>query len=80
MFLDLLIAVEDRLELLAQGASKRVPLAGFNASKLSVLAYDSSSEKLFFSDRRHSRGHIFSTDINSEGQTGPVKDLVESKG
>jgi hypothetical protein len=52
-------------------------LDSYNASKLSALAYDPATKKLFFSDLRHLHGHIFSVNLDEESPH-LVKDIVES--
>lgn len=52
-------------------------LSSYNASKLSALAYDATTRKLFFSDRHHHFGHIFSVSLEDESRN-PVEDIVES--
>jgi|688.fasta_scaffold966060_2 hypothetical protein len=68
---------EDQLQLLIDAGreSRTLTLDSYNASKLSALAYDATTAKLFFSDLRHLHGHIFSVDLDQES---PVKDIVES--
>lgn len=76
-YTDLIISDGDQLQLLI-GAGREyrtLALHSYNASKLSALAYDATTEKLFFSDLRHLHGHIFSVDLEGES---PVKDIVES--
>ncbi|XP_057372402.1 protein cueball-like [Daphnia carinata] len=76
---DLIIAVGDTLELLSDGKTfETLNLDSYNASKLSALAYDPATKKLFFSDTRHRHGHIFSVDLNDEFYH-PVVDIVEKK-
>ncbi|XP_057372397.1 protein cueball-like [Daphnia carinata] len=73
---DLIVAVGDTLEFLTDGSMYRtLPLDSYNASKLSALAYDASTRKLFFSDRHHLYGHIFSVTLGNESH--PVQDIVE---
>ena len=68
---------EDQLQLLVDAGreSRTLTLDSYNASKLSALAYDATTGKLFFSDLRHLHGHIFSVDLDQES---PVEDIVES--
>lgn len=74
---DLLIAVGDQLVFLTNGSLYRtLTLDSFNASKLSALTYDATTRKLFFSDRRHRHGHIFSIKLDSE-VCHTVEDIVE---
>ncbi|EFX80769.1 hypothetical protein DAPPUDRAFT_303927 [Daphnia pulex] len=75
---DLVIAVGDQLEILANGSESRtLTLDSYNASKLSALSYDATTKKLFFSDRRHRHGHIFSVKLDNESRQNPVEDIVE---
>jgi hypothetical protein len=75
---DLIIAVGDQLEFLVNGSESRtLTLDSYNASKLSALVYDATTRKLFFSDRRHRYGHIFSVKLDSSSRH-PVEDIVES--
>lgn len=77
---DLIVAVGDKIELLANGSkSHEVELPQYNASLIVALAYDPSSEQLFFSDSRNKRGHIFSIGLNDTVSFGTVRDLVERK-
>lgn len=72
------MAVGDQLEFLSNGTTyRKLTLDSYNASKLSALAYDASTRKLFFSDRRHSRGHIFSVNLDT-GSDQAVQDVIES--
>ncbi|KZS18073.1 Uncharacterized protein APZ42_016050 [Daphnia magna] len=73
---DLIVAVDDRLEFLTDGSMNRtLKLDSYNASKLSALAYDATTRKLFFSDRHHLYGHIFSINLGDESHL--VEDIVE---
>ncbi|KAI9561087.1 hypothetical protein GHT06_012043 [Daphnia sinensis] len=73
---DLIVAVGDRLEFLTDGSTYRtLALDSYNASKLSALAYDATTRKLFFSDRHHLYGHIFSVNLGDESHL--VEDIVE---
>lgn len=75
---DLIIAVGDELEFLTDGSTYRtLTLDSYNASKLSALAYDATTRRLFFSDLRHRHGHIFSVSLDEESRR-PVEDIVES--
>jgi hypothetical protein len=77
-FVDLIIAVGDELEFLTDGnAYRTLTLNSYNATKLSSLAYDATTRKLFFSDQRHHYGHIFSVSLDNESHR-PVEDIVES--
>lgn len=72
------IAVGDQIELLtSNGTYSKVQLTSYNASELVALAYDPVKNKIFFSDKRHSKGHIFSAELG-ENELLPVQDLVES--
>lgn len=78
--LDLLVAVGDQIELLSNGSQSRMLVFdSFNASVLVALAHDPSSRKLFFSDRRNRRGHVFSVDFDGVKAEGLIRDVVESK-
>lgn len=75
---DLIVAAGDRLEFLTDGSMYRtLTLNSYNASKLSALAYDATTRKLFFSDRHHLYGHIFSVSLE-DGSHRLVEDIVES--
>ena len=77
-YTDLIIATGDQLELFTHGSVyRKISLNSYNASKLSALAYDATTRKLFFSDRHHHFGHIFSVKLGDESQR-PVEDIVES--
>ena len=72
------IAVGDQIELLSSnGTYSKVQLTSYNASELVALAYDPMTNKIFFSDKRNSKGHIFSTGLG-ENESSPVQDIVES--
>ncbi|XP_046633898.1 protein cueball-like isoform X2 [Daphnia pulicaria] len=74
---NLIIAVGDELEFLTDGnAYRTLTLNSYNATKLSSLAYDATTRKLFFSDQRHHYGHIFSVSLDNESHR-PVEDIVE---
>ncbi|KAK4004953.1 hypothetical protein OUZ56_006679 [Daphnia magna] len=74
---NLIIAVGDELEFLTDGSTYRtLTLDSYNASKLSALAYDATTRRLFFSDLRHRHGHIFSVSLDEEFRR-PVEDIVE---
>ncbi|XP_057372389.1 protein cueball-like [Daphnia carinata] len=74
---DILIAVGDQLGFLTNGSLYRtLTLDSFNASKLSALTYDATTRKLFFSDRRHRNGHIFSIKLDNEARH-TVEDIVK---
>lgn len=76
----MIVAVGDQIELLSNGSQSRVlVLESYNASVLVALAHDPSSKKLFFSDRRNRRGHIFSVNFDGVKAEGLVRDVVESK-
>lgn len=69
----------DQIELLSNGSQSRVlVLNSFNASVLVALAHDPSSGKLFFSDRRNRRGHVFSVSFDGVKAEGLIHDVVES--
>ncbi|EFX80773.1 hypothetical protein DAPPUDRAFT_303924 [Daphnia pulex] len=76
---DLIIAVGNKLEFLKDGSTyQTLALDSYNASKFSALAYDATTQKLFFSDIRHRHGHIFSVSLDSESRRN-VEDIVEKK-
>lgn len=78
-FPDLIVAVGDQIEILTNGSqSNPLKLENYNASVLVALAYDPSSQKLFFSDKRNRRGHVFSVTFDGIKAQGSVHDVVES--
>jgi hypothetical protein len=78
LFTDLIIAVGDRLEFLKDGSTyQTLALDSYNASKFSALAYDATTQNLYFSDIRHRHGHIFRVSLDSESRRN-VEDIVES--
>lgn len=70
----------DQIELLTNNGTtpSKIRLTSYNASELVALAHDPVRKKLFFSDKRHSKGHIFSTELDEGEYLLPVQDLVES--
>ncbi|XP_046461401.1 protein cueball-like isoform X2 [Daphnia pulex] len=75
---DLIVAVGDQIEILTNGSqSNPLKLENYNASVLVALAYDPSSQKLFFSDKRNRRGHVFSVTFDGIKAQGSVHDVVE---
>lgn len=75
----MIVAVGDQIEILTNGSqSHPLQLESYNASVLVALAYDPSSEKLFFSDKRNRRGHVFSVRFDGIKAQGSVHDVVES--
>lgn len=77
-YTDLIVAAGDQLEFLTDGSAYRsLTLSSYNATKLSALAYDATTQKLYFSDRHHHYGHIFSVSLGDESSR-PVEDIVES--
>lgn len=74
------MAVGDQIEVLTNNGSQSNPLKlqSYNASVLVALAYDPSAQKLFFSDKRNRRGHVFSVNFDGIKAEGLVHDVVES--
>ncbi len=70
----------DQIEVLTNNGSQSNPLKlqSYNASVLVALAYDPSAQKLFFSDKRNRRGHVFSVNFDGIKTEGLVHDVVES--
>lgn len=69
----------DQIEILTNGShSNPLTLQSYNASVLVALAYDPSSQRLYFSDKRNRRGHIFSVNFDGIKADGYVRDVVES--
>ena len=79
-FSDLIVAVGDQIEILTNNGSQSNPLLlqSYNASVFVALAYDPSSQKLFFSDKRNRRGHVFCVNFDGIKAEGLVHDVVES--
>lgn len=68
----------DQIELLnSNGTYNKVQLTSYNASELVALAHDPVKNKIFFSDKKHSKGHIFSAGFG-ENELLPVQELVTS--
>lgn len=78
---DLIVAVGDQIEILTNGShSNPLTLKSYNASVLVALAYDPSSQRLYFSDKRNRRGHVFSVSFDGIKAEGSVHDVIESNG
>lgn len=75
---DLIVAVGDQIEILTNGShSNPLTLKSYNASVLVALAYDPSSQRLYFSDKRNRRGHVFSVSFDGIKAEGSVHDVIE---
>ena len=78
-YTDLIIATGDQLELFTHGSVyRKISLNSYNASKLSALAFDAVTRKLFFSDIRHLQSHILGVSLHDESPR-LTEEIVESK-